>query len=264
MRLNRAAKAGLAMAMAMMVGCGGAAYEARMQKTVGDLKSGRVAAVGTAGTAAAPAPTSDARLFASPYTIYDSAGTKTGVTIYLPKEFVNADGSANFTNSDTFGGQRLTEPGVQTSIMAYYYADPSGKKYPAIITFSRLPRPAGAPPGTAEQNKAVEAAALAAASQGMAPGSPPLAMSDFPTASGNWRKLTSNKPLAVPVGDQNGAKELVDCRTDQYSLMTTEERVIFNVTAPTSVTNTFDFFGAVEAGLRAMQAGPPTVTGTIP
>jgi hypothetical protein len=261
MRLDRAAKAGLALAMAMMVGCGGAAYEARMQKTVGDLKSGRIPAVGTASTTAAPAPTSDARLFASPYTIYDSAGTKTGVTIYLPKEFVNADGSANFTNTDTLGGVRLTQPGTQTSIMAHYYADASGKKYPAVITFSYLPAGKTA---SAEQRATAEAGMLAAASQAATPGSPPPVMSDFPTASGKWRKFTYNQKSNVPVGDQNGAKEQVDSRVDTYVLMTTNEGAMFQVTAPMSVTTTFDFFGAVEAGLRAMQAGPPTVTGTIP
>lgn len=249
----------LALTLAGTVGCGN--YEARMQQRIGELKSGRAVVPGAPAAAGAIQPASDPRLFASPYTIYDSAGTKTGVTIYLPKEFVNADGSANFSNTEMLGNVRLTPPGNQTSLMTYFYADTSGKKLPAIIAFSRLP---GGKAANAEQRAAAEGSVIAAALKVAAAGSPAPTMSDFPTASGNWRKMTYNQRSRFPVGDANGAQEEMDSRIDSYLLMTTEEGVMIQVTAPTSVTNTFDFFGAVEAGLKLMQAGPPTVTGSVP
>lgn len=253
----------LVLLVGCVVGCGG--YEARLQQRIQSLgpRKGTPNAVPdptTTPAAVTPQTTVDGRLFASPYTIYDSAGTKTGVTLYLPKEFVNADGSANFTNTETLGAARLTPPGAQTSVMTYFYADTSGKKLPAIITFFRMP--AGAVQNADDRARA-EGAMLAAAQKVAAPGSN-LVMESFPTAGLALRKFTYNQRSKFPVGDINAATEDFDSRIDTYALMTTGEGVVIQITAPTSVSNTFDFFGAAEAGLRLMIAGPPTVTGTVP
>jgi hypothetical protein len=240
----------------LLAGCG--PYEARLHESI--AKGGRTAAAsgGAAGTnsvTAVAAQVDPTKVHPGPYTIAAAgSNTATGVTIYLPKEFV-AGGAAVFNNTPNLGGDSVTPAGAEmVSVMSYYYQDTSGKKYPAVIAFSRLPN-----------NKVADAAQRTAAETTLAAtlGNPPPAFADFPTSGGGtWRKATHNAPISYPVNDINGAKEPVASRIDTYVLMTTNEELRIQVMAPATVINTFDFFGEAEAGIKAMTAGPPAKTGT--
>jgi hypothetical protein len=148
------------------------------------------------------------------------------------------------------------EPPVDMiACMTLFYADTSGKSLPAMIWFGR--NVTIKHPDAAARAKH-EAEIIAAAGGG-------VAFTDFPTSAGNWRRLTQSQNLTMPVGDARlGPKEMFPSRTDTYVLMTTNETLTIIAAAPSSVTNTFDFFGEVEVGLRAMTAGPPALTGTVP
>jgi hypothetical protein len=225
---------GLLTAAVLCCGCG--PYEARLQESI---KS-------------AGQPAAGALIHTAPYPIYP-AGTTTpsGVTIYLPKEFVVNDMAA-FSNTAAVGDLVPPAGAEMVSMMALFVADASGKKYPETITFCRLPN-----------SKTADAAARTAAETAFLSSlgaNPPPTLTDFPTAGGGtWRKTTYKATINLPVNDLNGAKEPVTCRVDTYLLMTTNEELRIQVIAPESANA---FFAAAEAGLKTMTAAQPAKTGT--
>jgi hypothetical protein len=245
---------GLWVAALLLSGCG--PYEARLQETI--ARGGRPGAAPTGAANPAQVQIDATKNHNAPYPIYPAGSTTaSGVTIYLPKEYV-VNGQAASANSAALGTVPIIPAGAEmASVMSLYYDDVNTrKKFPTIIAFCRLPN-----------NKAADAAARTAAEAALIASlgaNPPPTFVDFPTPSGNWRKLTYYPSLNLPAGDANGVAEAVPSRVDLYVQMTTNEELRIQIIAPNSVVNAFDFFGEAEAGLKAMTATTPAKTGTVP
>ena len=233
----------------MITGCGGT-YDKRLQQRMVDLKGGKV----VSGAAPIAAPNAvDPRLYAGQYEITLANGERTGVKLNLPKEFVNADGSANFMVAAAFPGINQV-PGAQSVATVHFYNDTSGKKLPVVIHYMRDPQSKS---NTAQDRQKIEGEQFK--------GLPPIAFADFPAAIGNLRRAEfpkGGKPK-FPVGDLNGPQEAMDGQMVFYYIFTAQETIGIAVSAPASVSNTFDFFGAMEASMKGLQGGPPGVTGAI-
>lgn len=236
---------GLSLAAVLVAGCGGE-YEKRLTKRVGEMKAG-TGAVGVIGQAPGSI---DPKLHNAPFDITDINRVATGVRIHLPKQFFKADGTPDFVLSPAPAEFASLTGGT---VMAHFYTDAAAnKKYGALIIMLRKT------PGVADD----------AARQTMLNNyiaslpDPKPAFQDFVTPNGKWHKLTYQSQGTVRVDSMQGATEQVPVQNDIYIRGTTNEVVLFHIVAPTAVANTFDFFGAAEAAMKILQAGPPTITGS--
>lgn len=76
-------------------GCGGGAYDEKMQQRIAELRSGTGSVAG-AGAGTTAATNIDPRLFPSPIDVADKNGQPTGIRLHLPKEFFNASNQPAF------------------------------------------------------------------------------------------------------------------------------------------------------------------------
>jgi hypothetical protein len=229
------------LALAAQTGCGGT-YATRMEKNAADLRAGTRRPGG--GSAAGSSVSN--LLFAGQYGIVDTQGQPTGITINLPRTFVGVDGTPQFT-IERNSNELVLAPQGDTTLMVWFYPDPSGKKLPAILAYTRVP---------AAPNDQAKADALLTAGL-----DPPPSISEFTTAAGKWRKISVDVTMNLPAETMSGATSPVAGRNDRYVLMTSNENIMFQAIASTF--NPEAFFESVEAAVKTVQLGPPAVTGEV-
>lgn len=223
-----------------LAGCGGT-YASRMEKNAADLKAGRRQPGGGA-VASGVSPL----LYAGVYEIVNTQSQPTGIKINLPKSFLDPSGTPLFTINANVGDLVEAVQG-ETTLMVWYYPDPNGKRMPAILSYSRVP---------AQPNDPAKADALLTAGFDAPP-----SITEFTSPAGKWRKTSVDIEMNLPSESISGAQVSVPARNDRYVLMTSNENILIQAIAPTTVAD--NFFSAVEAAVRTVQVGPPAVTGQV-
>ncbi len=245
----------LLVTLLVLTGCGGT-YDARLAEHKTDLFAGRG---GTAGANSGAPPvaagtiSTDPLLYGAPYEITLPTGTATGVKLQLPKPYVKDNGAADFANTDSLGGTRVTPANADTSLMTHFYQDGSGKMLPVIIIYTRVT--SGVQDTAArlrEETNIINALP-----------EPKPAFVDFTTPSGTFRKLELIRPAQLPVGSVDGPKEQIDAAWHLYNITTTKEVVSLQIMLPNSAINSFDYLSAMNAGMKAINLGPNVLTGPV-
>lgn len=229
-------------ALAATAGCGGT-YATRMEKNSADLKAG------TRNPGGGGAPGVSGLLYPGMYEIVDTQGQRTGVTINLPKSFLSPEGAPLFTIERNTHELVLDNPG-ETTLMVTYYADPSGKRLPAILSYSKVKIPVQVPEDQAKADDLLTRGYDA-----------PPGITEFTSAQAKWRKTSVDVELNLPVDSFAGALQAVPGRNDRYIMMTSSETIMFQAIAPVGAPD--NFFNAVEAAVKTVRPDAPAVTGGI-
>jgi hypothetical protein len=219
-----------ALVIAMATGCG--RYDSRLNDRLGSLRAGGGGAV-------------DGRLFRSEMQIMDKNGGVTGLLIHLPKEFFTNDQPA-FTSLATLppAAQQLGIVEADHSITyQIFWKDAAGKEFPAYIHIATIPLSDSRDP------KQLFANAW--------PGTTVASWTEFGKL---WERFSSTKDIAY-TSRLNETVTMPGRVEAFYTRAADKGQVVVVWHAPSSITPTFDFFGAAEAAMKTIKITHPSTGG---